>query len=99
MYYPQALWTAAREGLDVTVLVCANRSYRILQMELGRSGNQQPGAASKALTNLADPPTNWCGLARSLGVEAAQVNDTESLLQQLAGALQTRGPRLIEVLL
>jgi acetolactate synthase-1/2/3 large subunit len=99
MYSPQALWTAAREALDITVIICANRSYRILQMELTRSGNHQFGAASRALTSLDDPPINWCGLARSLGVEAAQVNDTESLLEQLAAAFRTRGPRLIEVLL
>lgn len=97
MYYPQALWTAAREGLDITVIVCANRSYRILQMELSRSGNQQPGKAALSLTNLANPQINWCGLARSLGVEAVQVNDTEGLLKELAAAMQVRGPRLIEV--
>ncbi|MCL4747395.1 MAG: hypothetical protein KJZ83_18560, partial [Burkholderiaceae bacterium] len=38
MYTPQALWTMARESLDVTVVIFANRSYRILRGELAGVG-------------------------------------------------------------
>jgi len=38
MYAPQALWTQAREGLDVTTVVAANGAYRILEVELERAG-------------------------------------------------------------
>ena len=42
MYTAQALWTQAREGLDVTNLVCANGTYRILLEELSRAGVDDP---------------------------------------------------------
>ena len=43
MYTVQALWTQAREGLNVTTLLCNNRRYRILQVELARAGITEPG--------------------------------------------------------
>ena len=38
MYTLQALWTQAREKLDVTTVIFANRKYAILQLEFGRVG-------------------------------------------------------------
>ena len=43
MYTLQALWTQARESLDVTTLIFANRSYAILNIELARVGAGDPG--------------------------------------------------------
>ena len=31
MYTQQALWTMARENLDITIVIFANRAYRILR--------------------------------------------------------------------
>ncbi|HKJ24992.1 MAG TPA: acetolactate synthase large subunit, partial [Myxococcota bacterium] len=56
MYTLQALWTQAREGLDVTTVLCANRSYRILQVELARAGVAEPGRNARAMTDLSSPP-------------------------------------------
>jgi acetolactate synthase-1/2/3 large subunit len=97
MYTLQALWTMAREALDVVVLVCANRSYRILQIELARAGIAEPGPAARALSDLARPELDWTALARGLGVPAARVADAESLAKHLSHALTTPGPTLIEV--
>ena len=60
LYTAQALWTQAREGLDVTALVCANGAYRILQVELARAGQAQRGAVAAGLTDLDDPRID-CG--------------------------------------
>ena len=38
MYTNQALWSMAREGADVTTIVFVNHSYRILNIELHRTG-------------------------------------------------------------
>ena len=38
MYTIQSLWTQARESLDVTTVILANRSYAILDFELSRVG-------------------------------------------------------------
>ena len=66
LYTLQALWTMARENLDVTVVVCANQAYRILQMELHRTGNDDPGPQARALTDLGGPAPDWVSLARGL---------------------------------
>lgn len=98
MYTLQALWTMAREGLDVVTVICANRSYRILQVELARAGVTEPGPAARGLADLGHPDLDWIALARGLGVPAARVADAESLAKELTHALATPGPTLLEAL-
>ena len=66
MYTLQALWTQAREQLDVTTVICANRSYRVLQIELARAGIKEPGPQAVALTDLSHPVIDWVALARGI---------------------------------
>lgn len=95
-YALQALWTQAREGLDVTTVICHNRAYKILQLELERAGIAEPGAASRHLTELSRPQIDWVKVAQGLGVEAQRVDTTEGLDQGLRHGLATSGPYLIE---
>jgi len=44
MYTIPALWTHAREGLDVTTVIFSNRAYAILALELARVGAVPAGA-------------------------------------------------------
>ena len=97
MYTLQALWTMAREGLNVTVVLCSNRSYRILRHELRRAGVDQPGARASALTSLNAPPLDWTALAKGHGVPACAVHDAQGLNRELHRALREPGPNLIEV--
>ncbi len=99
LYTLQALWTMAREQLDVTVLVCANRAYRILQLELARAGVAEPGPKARALTDLGRPDLNWVALARGFGVPASRAETTEALADALRRALAAPGPALVECLL
>ncbi len=99
MYTVQALWTMAREGLNVTTLVCANRKYRILQFELMRAGVPEPGRQAARLTELAPPPLDWVSLARGLGVPGTRVDTADALVKELGRALAEPGPNLIEALL
>jgi len=96
MYTLQALWTQAREGLDVTTLILANRGYQILAVELARAGIAQPGAASRSLMAF-DPLPSWTQLARGFGVPAVAVEDATHLWRELERALAEPGPHLIEV--
>lgn len=96
MYSLQALWTMARERLDVTVIVCANRSYQILNIELGRVGALDPGPKTLAMLDLHDPVLDFVKLAQGLGVEAGRAETTADFAAQFAGAMQAKGPRLIE---
>jgi acetolactate synthase-1/2/3 large subunit len=99
MYTLQALWTQAREKLDVTTLICNNRRYRILQVELARAGVTEPGRKARALTSLADPEINWSAMATGMGVPAVRVETAETLVEQLRRALKDRGPNLIEMMI
>jgi acetolactate synthase-1/2/3 large subunit len=99
LYAPQALWSMAREAADVTVVVCANRCYRILQIELARAMRGEPGPEAKALTELARPTMDWAALAKGFGVPACTVSTDMELGDALARSLADPGPALIEAVL
>jgi acetolactate synthase-1/2/3 large subunit len=99
MYTLQSLWTMARENLDVTVVVCANRRYRILQFELMRSGVAEPGRNALSLTDLSQPVLDWTSLARGMGVPAVSVNTAEGLVDAFRRCIGESGPGLIEAVL
>lgn len=95
MYSLQALWTQARERLDVVNVVFANRAYRILQGELLAVG-AQPGPASRELFDIARPALDWVKLSQGLGVEATRVDTLEAFAKEFAAACARPGPFVIE---
>lgn len=99
MYTLQSLWTQAREGLHVKTLICANRSYNIIRLELNRVGYTEPGAPSLSLIDLGSPNLNWVSLAQGMGVPGITVETAEDLARELKIALAEPGPRLIEMVL
>jgi acetolactate synthase I/II/III large subunit len=99
MYTVQALWTQARESLNVTTLLCNNHSYRILQVELARAGITEPGRKAKSMTDLSHPDIEWTALARALGVPAVRVETADALYKELGRALAAPGPNFIELML
>jgi acetolactate synthase-1/2/3 large subunit len=96
MYAPQALWTMAREQLDIKVVVVSNRAYRILQIELHQSGLPLHGRA-KDLTSLSNPSIGWVDLARGSGVPGLTVDSITKLRAALKEARSFRGPFLLDV--
>src|SRR5262245_22969644 len=99
MYTVQSLWTQAREGLDVTTVVFANRTYAILRHELAGVGAGTPGRKAADMLDIGRPDLDWIALARGMGVEATRATTADEFNRQLASALGTRGPRLIEAVL
>ena len=97
MYTLQALWTQARESLDVTTVIFANRSYAILNIELTRVGAGEPGPRAISMLDLHNPELDWVKLASGMGVEASRATSVEQFATQFASAMKHRGPRLIEV--
>ncbi|MFM8626850.1 MAG: acetolactate synthase large subunit [Actinomycetota bacterium] len=96
MYTVQALWTQARERLDVTTVIFANRSYAILNIELQRTGAGAPGEKARAMLDLSDPTIDWVQIAQGMGVEAVRAETPESFEAAFSSAVRQRGPRLIE---
>ena len=99
MYTLQALWTQAREALDVVTIVFANRSYAILHAELRGVGAGVPGVNARRMLDLDQPALQWTQLAAGMGVEAARVTTAEALCKVLKAALSRKGPFLIEAVL
>ncbi len=99
MYTLQSLWTQAREQLHVVTLICANRAYRILQVESARAGASAAGPRALSLTELSRPPLDWVRLAGGMGVPASRADSIDSLRDALSRALAAAGPHLVEVAL
>jgi acetolactate synthase-1/2/3 large subunit len=99
MYTIQALWTQAREQLDVTTVIIANRSYAILEFEFSRVGAEGDGAAAHALMDLSRPVLDFVGLAESQGVPGRRVEDVASLAEAVREAVAEPGPHLIEAVI
>ena len=99
MYTVQALWTQAREGLDVTTVLFSNRVYQILKGELANVGAGNPGRKALDMLDIGHPDIDWVGLAKSLGVPGARVTDMEGFNRRFAEGLATPGPYLVEVVL
>lgn len=98
MYTFQALWTQARDGLNVTTIILANQSYEILKGELYNVG-AQPGADALSMLNLDRPELDFVSMARGLGVPGRRVDDVESLMHAIEDAALEPGPFLIEAMI
>jgi len=99
MYTIQALWTQAREGLDVTTVIFNNRSYAILNMELTRVGAGEPGPKALDMLDLSRPDLDFVALAQGMGVDAVRPSTAEELADAFRRAVDEPGPHLIDVLL
>ena len=99
MYTVQALWTQARESLNVTTLIASNRSYNILKLELDRAGITSPGPNTRSIIDLGRPDIEWPNLARGMGVPGVTVTTAEGLARELQRSLAEPGPHLIEMVL
>ena len=97
LYTPQALWSMAREGADVTVAVASNRAYRILQVETGMAGGDPTTGASAELLDLSRPEVDWVALAGAFGVPGTRASDCETAAEALRRALAEPGPSLVQL--
>jgi acetolactate synthase-1/2/3 large subunit len=96
LYTLQSWWTMARAGLDVTTILLNNHSYAVLNMELDRVGADAPGPRAREMLDLGHPSIDFVSLASGLGLHAARAETAESFRDELARALATPGPSLVE---
>ena len=98
MYTLQAWWTMAREGLDVTTILLNNHSYAVLNMELDRVGAGSAGPRARDMLDLGRPAIDFVHLATGLGLHAARAESAEEFTDELARALATPGPSMVEAI-
>jgi acetolactate synthase I/II/III large subunit len=99
MYTLQALWTMAREGLDVTVVALSNRSYAVLSFERQRVGVIGEGSTSQRMLEIDNPALDLCALATGQGVPSVRVTSADELVAALRRSYSTSGPMFIEAVL
>ena len=98
MYTLQALWTHAREGLDITTIIFNNGKYAILQYEFDRVGAHDPGPKAMSMLDLTNPALDWVSLAQGMGVPARRATTAAEFNDALATSIATPGPALIEAM-
>jgi acetolactate synthase-1/2/3 large subunit len=96
LYTVQALWTQAREKLDVTTVILANRKYEILRRELAEVG-ANPGRTALDMLDIGRPDMDWVRISGGFGVEAARAETMEDFADLLALSNRRPGPFLIEL--
>lgn len=99
MYTLQSLWTQAREKLDVTTVIYANRAYRVLIDELQGVGAGNGGPKALSMFDIGNPDLDWVKLAEGMGVEAVRTNTVTGFANAFRSAISGRGPRLIEAVI
>ncbi|HMD49446.1 MAG TPA: thiamine pyrophosphate-dependent enzyme, partial [Bryobacteraceae bacterium] len=99
MYTLQALWTMARERLDVVVVILANRRYKILEIETRRTGAGEIGPRANDMMDLTRPDLDWVKLAEGQGVPASRADTSDQFAAMFREAMQQSGPRLIEAVI
>jgi acetolactate synthase-1/2/3 large subunit len=97
MYTAQALWTMAREGMNITIVVFANRAYAVLKREFASARLGEPGPRAANLFDIGRPDLDWVRLAESMGVPAVRVQSLDAFVKALLRGLGSHGPMLIEV--
>jgi acetolactate synthase-1/2/3 large subunit len=97
MYTAQALWTMAREGLNVTTVVFANHDYAVLKREFSYLGAGSPGPRAADMFEIGRPDLDWTLLAKGMGVPGTRVSSLDAFAKALRAGLEGEGPTLIEV--
>ncbi|MHB8524828.1 MAG: acetolactate synthase large subunit [Candidatus Acidiferrales bacterium] len=97
MYTAQALWTMAREGLNVTTVVFANQMYSVLKREFANLGVGGPRPRTEDLFEIGRPQIDWVSLAKGMGVPARRISSLDGFARALQDGFEGDGPSLIEV--
>ena len=97
MYTLQALWTMAREGLNVTTVVFANRDYAVLKREFSYLGVGKPGPRALSMFEIGRPDLDWVQLGKGMGVPGRRVTSLAEFAKALREGFESEGPTLIEV--
>ena len=99
MYTPQALWTMAREGLNILIVLFNNKGYKVLINELANVGGGKPGGNALNMLTVDGPGLDWLQIARGQGVEAGRATDMDAFAREIRRGLAVKGPYLVELVI
>jgi benzoylformate decarboxylase len=101
MYTIQALWSAARHNIGAKFVVCNNRSYRLLQLNISQYWREQgvPMHDFPRSFDLSKPAIDFAGMARAMGVPGTRVETPDQVGPAIREALDHQGPYLLDVVI
>jgi len=97
LYTIQALWTAAHYRIPVVIVILNNTSYRILKQRLHAFRGHAEQVDTYVGMELIDPPVDFVGLARSLGVNAERAKTVAEATDLVAKGIKSDTTLLIDV--
>ena len=80
-------------------IVFNNGAYSILKGELANVGARNPGRKALDMLEIDRPRLDWCALAKGMGVQATRATTADEFNDQLARAVASPGPHLIEAMM
>ena len=101
MYTIQSLWTAAHHKIPVIYVIISNQSYRILKYNMNRFRRVlkiEPKAEPHPFMDLTDPPLDFVGIARGMGMAGKRVTQPDEIEQAVKAALDAEAPYMLEVI-
>ena len=101
MYTIQALWTAAHHNVAAKFVVCNNRSYQLLKLNIMQywKERQIPEHEFPASFDITNPDLRFDDVARAFGVEGTRVEKPEDVDDAIDRMLAHDGPFLIDLVL
>ena len=97
MYTIQALWTAAHDKIPVVYVIFNNTSYRILKQRVHAMKQFAAQTDRYVAMDLVDPPIDFAGLARSLGIRGERATTLDQVRKLVTECLAANAPALIDV--
>ena len=96
----QALWTAANSDIPVVYVICNNRAYRVLKLNMNLYkreilGEQDP--ASEYIAMDFPTPFDIAAIAKAMGVYGRKVEDPTELGDALREAIALGKPAVLDV--
>jgi acetolactate synthase-1/2/3 large subunit len=89
----------ARERVDVVTVILANRRYRILDIEMQRTGAGEMGPMADDMVDISRPDLDWVRLSEGMGVPATRATTADEFVTQFRAVVSRAGPTLIEAVL
>ncbi|MFB6299804.1 MAG: thiamine pyrophosphate-binding protein [Halobacteriales archaeon] len=96
LYYPHTLYTAARYDIDLTVIVCDNRNYRILKDNmLAIYGGSD--ADYEFVGMDFEPPFDIPGNVETQGASGRLIEAPDAIVPAIEKAIRDAGPNVLDV--
>ena len=97
MFGPQAVWTAARYRIPISVIVCNNSGYASVSLAYDSLGKRTKIKTSKAGCEINSPSLDLRKLGEALGAKTESLTKEDELVPSLKRAFDSDIVHLLDV--